>query len=546
MPTLNWIGKEAVVNHHQQVPFRLLKDVPDLACGDPGSGNLIVQGDNLEALKALLPYYAGQVKCIYIDPPYNTGNEGWAYNDNVNSPLIRDWLGKTVGKEGETLDRHDRWLCMMYPRLALLRQFLRADGAIFVSIDDNEMPLLRLLMSEIFGEHNFIASIIWQKKQSPQSDAINLSDMHDYVVAYALRAKESRQDPKGWDRNLLPRGSIQDARFENPDNDPRGAWTSTDYTCNKNSSERPNLFYPIINPFTNKEIWPSSTRVWAYDPSAHKKNVEENRIWWGSNGKGRPRIKKYISEVADGIVPSTWWTREFAGDNQESRRELRAVFSDTSNNDFSTPKPTSLIQRILQIATDKDSLILDSFSGSGTTAHAVLKQNKEDGGTRRFILVEMEPEIARTVTAERVRRVAQGYTNAKGEEVAGLGGGFRYCELGEPLFDETGMIRETVKFSELARHVYFSETGEPLPRARVLNTPLLGVCRGVGIYLLYNGILGDESANGGNVLTRQTLAKLPPFDGPKVIYCAGCLLSRDRLQAARITVRQTPYEIKVS
>jgi site-specific DNA-methyltransferase (adenine-specific)/adenine-specific DNA-methyltransferase len=334
MPTLNWIGKEAVVNHHQQVPFRLLKDVPDLACGDPGSGNLIVQGDNLEALKALLPYYAGQVKCIYIDPPYNTGNEGWAYNDNVNSPLIRDWLGKTVGKEGETLDRHDRWLCMMYPRLALLRQFLRADGAIFVSIDDNEMPLLRLLMSEIFGEHNFIASIIWQKKQSPQSDAINLSDMHDYVVAYALRAKESRQDPKGWDRNLLPRGSIQDARFENPDNDPRGAWTSTDYTCNKNSSERPNLFYPIINPFTNKEIWPSSTRVWAYDPSAHKKNVEENRIWWGSNGKGRPRIKKYISEVADGIVPSTWWTREFAGDNQESRRELRAVFSDTSNNDF--------------------------------------------------------------------------------------------------------------------------------------------------------------------------------------------------------------------
>jgi len=546
MPTLNWIGKEAVVNHHQQVPFRLLIDVPDLACGDPGSGNLIVQGDNLEALKALLPYYAGQVKCIYIDPPYNTGNEGWAYNDNVNSPLIRDWLGKTVGKEGETLDRHDRWLCMMYPRLALLRQFLRADGAIFVSIDDNEMPLLRLLMSEIFGEHNFIASIIWQKKQSPQSDAINLSDMHDYVVAYALRAKESRQDPKGWDRNLLPRGSIQDARFENPDNDPRGAWTSTDYTCNKNSSERPNLFYPIINPFTNKEIWPSSTRVWAYDPSAHKKNVEENRIWWGSNGKGRPRIKKYISEVADGIVPSTWWTREFAGDNQESRRELRAVFSDTSTNDFSTPKPTSLIQRILQIATDKDSLILDSFSGSGTTAHAVLKQNKEDGGTRRFILVEMEPEIARTVTAERVRRVAQGYTNAKGEEVAGLGGGFRYCELGEPLFDETGMIRETVKFSELARHVYFSETGEPLPRARVLNTPLLGVCRGVGIYLLYNGILGDESANGGNVLTRQTLAKLPPFDGPKVIYCAGCLLSRDRLQAARITVRQTPYEIKVS
>ncbi len=203
---------------------------------------------------------------------------------------------------------------------------------------------------------------------------------------------------------------------------------------------------------------------------------------------------------------------------------------------------------MLKLATLPGDIVMDSFAGSGTTGHAVLKMNAQgsDMPPRRFILVEMEPMIARTVTSERVRRVAQGYTNAKSEEVTGLGGSYRYCELGEPLFDETGMIRETVKFSELARHVYFSETGEPLPRARVLNTPLLGVCRGVGIYLLYNGILGDESANGGNVLTRQTLAKLPPFDGPKVIYCAGCLLSRDRLQAARITVRQTPYEIKIS
>jgi site-specific DNA-methyltransferase (adenine-specific)/adenine-specific DNA-methyltransferase len=201
---------------------------------------------------------------------------------------------------------------------------------------------------------------------------------------------------------------------------------------------------------------------------------------------------------------------------------------------------------IQQVASEQNALVLDSFAGSGTTGHAVMNLNCQDGGNRKFILIEMEPEIARDITSERVRRVAQGYTKAYGEEVAGLGGGFRYCELGEPLFDETGMIRETVKFSELARHVYFSETGEPLPRARVLNTPLLGVCRGVGIYLLYNGILGDDSVNGGNVLTRQTLAKLPPFDGPKVIYCAGCLLSRDRLQAARITVRQTPYEIKVS
>ena len=195
---------------------------------------------------------------------------------------------------------------------------------------------------------------------------------------------------------------------------------------------------------------------------------------------------------------------------------------------------------------DKDCVILDSFAGSGTTGHAVLKQNAEDGGNRRFILVEMDDHIARNVTTERVRRVAGGYTNAKSEPVAGLGGGFRYCELGEPLFDEHGKIRDSVRFADLARHVYFTETGEPLPRERVSKSALLGECRGVGIYLLYNGILGDKSANGGNVLTRAVLAQLPPFEGPKVIYCAGCLLGRDRLHAENIIVRQTPYEIKIS
>jgi site-specific DNA-methyltransferase (adenine-specific)/adenine-specific DNA-methyltransferase len=268
-------------------------------------------------------------------------------------------------------------------------------------------------------------------------------------------------------------------------------------------------------------------------------------MWFGKDGKARPRVKTYLSET-EGVSAWTWWPHTEAGHNQEAKQEINSVLCHEVP--FDTPKPTRLLERIFQIASNPGDLVLDSFAGSGTTGHAILKMNAQNGEkpSRRFILVEMESEIARTVTAERVRRVAQGYTNAKGEEVAGLCGGFRYCELGEPLFDETGMIRETVKFSELARHVYFSETGEPLPRARVVNTPLLGVCRGVGIYLLYNGILGDESVNGGNVLTRQTLAKLPPFDGPKVIYCAGCLLSRDRLQAARITIRQTPYEIKVS
>ena len=219
MPTLNWIGKEAVVKHHKDVPFRLLEPVPELSCGDADSGNLIVQGDNLHALKALLPRYAGQVKCIYIDPPYNTGNEGWVYNDNVNSPEIRRWLGEVVGKEGETLDRHDRWLCMMYPRLVLLRQFLRDDGAIFISLDDNEVGPLRLLLDEVFGSKNFVTTIAWQKIFTIKNSAKHFSEMHDYVVVYSKKKDI-------WKRNLLPRSSSAEDDYSNPDKDDRGDWTS--------------------------------------------------------------------------------------------------------------------------------------------------------------------------------------------------------------------------------------------------------------------------------------------------------------------------------
>ncbi|MBI5659209.1 MAG: site-specific DNA-methyltransferase [Nitrosomonadales bacterium] len=535
MPTLNWIGKEAVVNHHQQVPFHLLKDVPELACGKPGEGNLIVQGDNLVALKALLPYYAGQVKCIYIDPPYNTGNESWVYNDNVSSPVIREWLGKVVGKEGETLDRHDRWLCMMYPRLVLLKQFLREDGAIFVSIDDNEAASLRFLMDEIFGTNNLLCAFAWEKRYSPPPDTKDIGYLHETLLAYRRSQK--------FTRNLLTLTGDQTGRYKNPDNDPRGPWKSMDYTCRYTADERPNLYYPIRQLNTGDEIWPKRTRVWAMSKDTHECNVAENRIWWGAKGTNSvPALKNFLSEIQQGMMPVSLLKHDVVGHTDEAAKELRALVPELKF----TPKPTRLIRHLLQIATDKDSLILDSFAGSGTTGHAVLKQNAEDGGNRRFILVEMDEHIARNVTAERVRRVAASYTNAKGEHVEGLGGGFRYCELGEPLFDEHGKIRDSVRFTDLARHVYFTETGEPLPRERVSKSALLGDCRGVGIYLLYNGILGDKSANGGNVLTRAVLAQLPPFDGPKVIYCVGCLLGRDRLRAENIIVRQTPYEIKVS
>lgn len=275
----------------------------------------------------------------------------------------------------------------------------------------------------------------------------------------------------------------------------------------------------------------------------------DQRIWWGKNGNNMPAVKRFLTEVKQGVVPQTMWFYNEVGHTQDAKKELVQImdFPD-SQSVFITPKPTRLIERILQIATNPGDLVLDSFAGSGTTGHAVLKLNAAtpDAKPRRFILVEMEPDIAWNITAERVRRAANGYTNAKSKSIPGLGGGFRYCELGEPLFDENGKIRETVSFGELARHVYFTETGEPLPHAHVTNSPFLGACNGLGVYLLYNGILHDKRANGGNVLTRAVLQELPQHDGPKVIYCAGCLLGRDRLQAEGIIVKQTPYEVKAS
>ncbi len=453
----------------------------------------------------------------------------------MNSPIIREWLGKTVGKEGETLDRHDRWLCMMYPRLALLKRFLREDGAIFVSIDDNEVATLRLLMDEVFGARNFVTQIEWQKIYTVKNSARHFSEMHDHILVYVNSLDK-------WNIQPLHRAAKQDNAFKNPDNDPRGPWKATPLHARNIYSQG---LYAIESPF-GRQFNPPSGTYWRYSRDSFERMLAENRIWWGKDGNSVPAVKRFLSEVKEGVTPTTLWLHEDAGHNAEAKNEVRELLGNLPAETL-TPKPTRLIQRILQIASDKDSLILDSFAGTGTTGQAVLKQNAEDGGNRRFILVEMEPHIARNVTAERVRRVAEGYTNAKGERVEGLGGGFRYCELGEPLFDEHGKIRDTVRFADLARHAYLDATGgEPLPSDSIPDTPLIGVHRGVAIYLLYNGILGDASEDGGNVLTRAVLAQLPPFAGPKVIYCAGCLLGHDRLQAEGIRVRQIPYEIKVS
>jgi len=530
MPTLNWIGKEAVVRHHQEVPYRLLEPVPELSCGDGTSGNLIVQGDNLHALKALLPRYAGQVKCIYIDPPYNTGNEGWVYNDNVNSPEIRKWLGEVVGKEGETLDRHDRWLCMMYPRLVLLKQFLRDDGAIFVSIDDNEVASLRLLMDEILGNRCFVTQIAWQARYSRSNDA-SISLSHNHIAIYSL-------NPDLWrsTRNRLPRSTVQERQYKNPDNDPRGPWRAIPWDA---PNIRENLSYPIMTP-KGSVRYPPTGRCWSRTEDQWNEIVANGLAYFGKSQDGVPSFKLFLKD-APLIVPNSWWPHEEAGHTDEAKKELYEIFHGDAG--FATPKPTRLIQRILQIATDENSLILDSFAGSGTTGHAVLKQNNEDGGNRRFILVEMDGNIAKNVTAERIKRVASGYTTAKGQEIEGLGGGFQFFSLSsQPLFDADGQIRRDVSFAQLAEFVWFAETGTG--HTGQADSPLIGVHDGRAIYLLYNGILKDRSIAGGNVLTGPVFDALPRFAGPKVIYAAA---NRMGVRAARegIMVKQTPYALEL-
>jgi len=505
--------------------------------GPAGSGNLLLEGDNLLALKALLPYYAGQVKCIYIDPPYNTGNENWVYNDAVNSPEMRRWLGKVVGAEAEDLSRHDKWLCMMYPRLVLLRELLREDGAIFVSIADHEVHNLRHVMDEIFGPRNFVAAVIWQKVYSPKNSARHFSEDHDYIIVYA-------KDAGGWRPNLLSRTPRQDRAYRNPDNDPRGPWKTSDLSARNPYSLGT---YAVTCPSGRVIPRPPTGRYWVVSKEKFEELDADNRIWWGRKGDSIPQLKRFLSEVKQGVVPQTLWSYQDVGHTQDAKKELVTIcdFPDSASV-FITPKPSRLIKRILQIATDKDSLVLDSFAGSGTTGHAVLDLNKADGGNRRFVLVEMESEICRNVTVQRLQRAIEGYTNARGDQVEGLGGGFRYCRLGPPIFDETGSIRAGVTFGELAAHVYFAETGEPLPKRNGGRTPLLGVHHGKAIYLLFNGILGDRSPRGGNVLTDAVLKSLPAHQGLRIVYGEGCRLGAARLKREGVIFKQIPYSVKVT
>ena len=516
MPTLDWIGKQAVVNHDKDVPFRLLKRDPKLSVGD--SQNLIIKGDNLEALKALMPYYVGKVKCIYIDPPYNTGNEGWIYNDAVKSPEIQKWLGKVVGNQGEDLTMHDKWLCMMYPRIIMLRELLTRDGAIFVSIDDTEQHRLRMMMDAIFGSHNFVTNIIWQKKYTQSNDAKFFSDTHDFIICYAKEIANFRI-------KKLPRTEEQKARYKNPDNDPRGPWKPIPLHAKSGTARKECCF---LN--GNKWIPPPGTFN-RYSDSTLQKADKDNRIYFGKNGKSTPSMKRFLSEMSDGVIPKTMWLHDEAGHNDEAKRELKAIFP---SNPFSTPKPTRLIKRILRVTSDpKDNdIILDSFAGSGTTAHAVLDLNKEDGGRRQFIMVEMENDIANKIIAKRIKKVINGYKKKKG-----LSDGFQFMNLDTTLFDADGNISDPVTYKDLARYVFFTETQKDLDEKKI-KKPFIGADGDTDYFLFF-------TEKGKNTVTRKEIAKLPKKGGKKVVYADRCLISEVNLKKENIVFKQIPYQVKV-
>lgn len=533
MPTLHWVGKDKVVNHHHDVPFRLLDKQYTFTAneGAPANStdNRIIHGDNLEALKSLLPEFEGKVNCIYIDPPYNTGNEGWVYNDAVNDPKIKKWLGQVVGKEGEDLSRHDKWLCMMYPRLKLLHRLLADDGVIFVSLDDVESGNARLLMDEILGYGNFVAAIAWEKRYTRSNNAKMFYSLKDTILVYRKSVKLS----------VLKEGRSEkaDANYDNPDNDPRGDWMSASYVNPATKEKRQNLVYPITSP--SGEAIEHPTHAWKYSKEEHERHVSENRLWWGQDGTAiYPRLKLFLSE-ASGMVPVDVWAYEETGTTDEGGQEIKDIFGSLI---FDTPKPTKLIERALKIATDKSSIILDSFAGSGTTAHAVLKLNAQDGGNRRFILCEMM-DYAETITAERVRRVMNGYGEGT-KAVAGTGGAFDYYTVGAPLFLEDKNLNEAVGEAAIRNYVAYTESippGQQCGTDSAVSRYALGASD-TALWLFYYEQDRITTLN-LDFLASLNIKRLTKRPEHFVIYADKCALDKDFLAKHGITFKRIPRDI---
>ena len=541
MPTLNWIGKDKIINHHQEVPYKVLDHEYGFSENEKtntvtDSGNLIINGDNLEALKSLLPKYEGKVNCIYIDPPYNTGNESWVYNDNVNSPKIKKWLGKVVGNESEDLTRHDKWMCMMYPRLKLLHKLLAKNGAIFISIDDNEQANLKLMMDEIYGNGNYIGSFIINSTPNAR-DYGHIGKMHEYCLFYAKQYSSlyTKQLPD------------IEKTFKYKDNSG-GYNIHPLYNSNVafTSENRPNLYYPFYvnsNAVIEKDFFEISLEkkegsIEIFPPKSVKDNVQFVWRW------GKPKSSENLNSEILGYKTKDGEFR-IVQKMRTTHKVIRSILSEKTNTSrkgtaevenifgaktFSFPKPIKLLEDFIYVATDSNSIILDSFAGSGTTAHAVLNLNKQDGGNRKFILIEME-DYAETITAERVKRVINGYGDKEG-----TGGSFDYYTLGEPLFDENNNLNETVGIEKIREYVWFTETRIPYTIQEV-TSPFLGIYNDTSYYFIY------EKEN-LTTLDYDSLAQYVQQKAERyIIYADNCLLPETFMRAKNIEFKKIPRDI---
>ena len=529
MPTLEWIGKDKVINHHQKVPYKVLEE--QYTYNAEKSDNMIIRGDNLEALKALLPRFEGKIKCIYIDPPYNTGNEGWVYNDNVNDPKIKKWLGEVVGREGEDLSRHDKWLCMMYPRLKLLHKLLSDDGVIFISIDDNELYYLKMICDEIYGKRNYISLIT--RPTGTHTGVVNRAIVgeSDYALVYAKQINSMSFDG-------LPLSESDTKIYDMEDENGRFLIRPLRRTGGENRREdRPNMYFPIEAPDGTLvyPIGPTGYESrWICNPDGYEYFKSVNRIYWkqvSSNNEQKWQVyQKFYLEDKTRAVSNLW--NDLEG-NKKATREVRAIFNSHSQT-FDYPKPVALIERILQMAHDPSAIILDSFAGSGTTAHAVLNMNKADSGNRRFILVEMM-DYADSITAERVKRVIDGYGEGK-NVVEGTDGDFTFYDLGQALLLPDGNLNEEVSTDKIREYIWYTETKTPFVPVVSDNQYYLGKHNDTGYYFYY------EKDN-LTTLNHEFLATIVEKTESYLIYADLCTVPDEELKKYSITFKKIPRDI---
>lgn len=539
MPTLTWIGKDKVVTHHKDVPYRVLSHQYGYDSANPEdrsethSGNKIIHGDNLEALKSLLPEYEGRVNCIYIDPPYNTGKENWVYNDNVNDPKIQKWLGEVVGKEGEDLSRHDKWLCMMYPRLCLLKQLLSIDGIILISIDDNEFANLKLLCDDVFGIKNFIELFAWRKTYTPSNLSHTTKKCVEYVLCYAK------------DKTYVPRftGLNKTNDADNPLLKSNNQYKELRFPCKSVESTLKGDFYFKAGTYGTKvntvflkedvefkngqflqDIVLEGKFIWTQEMLDSEIAKNTKIIFKGKSFAPRYDRTDYSPEVPRNLIDE----EDLVGTTETGGILLKAIFG---RKVFDYPKPPSLIEYLLNFVCKKDAVILDSFAGSGTTAHAVLNLNAHDGGNRKFILIEL-CDYAETITAERVRRVMSGYSDQ-----AGLGGSFDYYELGERLFDSNGNLNELVSEDQIREYIYFTETKQHLTRPKTEGVYLMDDWNDTSYYFYYQ----KEAAT---TLSFDTLRKIVDHKAEQyIIYADICTISDADLEKRHVIFKKIPRDI---